>query len=234
MARMRGIHADVMRGSIAGNTFTANQFHQIIVRQRTSPVNPNTNRQSQIRSAMSAASVTWLSLTDAVRADWNNYAQSLFYPNPLGPIQVPGRQVFLSNIGTAKYLLDRGELAGPIATTPPVIPGFLGIGDVTYGPLAAPGTGFELDIASPNAENTLGFAFRSFSFNPTRYRYKGPWLTETLDSVSITGPTDGVINFTGLSDSMIYFCAVRLISAVAPFRLSPLIYIRCVADITAP
>jgi len=232
MARMRGIHGDVIRGSIAGNTFTSNQFHQIVIRQRTSPVNPCTNRQTQIRAALSYASAQWLSISPTYRQGWNDYAETLHYPNPLGPILVPGRQVFIGNVGTAKYLLDRGQLTGPLVFSAPTTPGFLGISDCDYDAPIAAGTGYSLTIGFPSQEDSVGFAFRSFPFNPTRLRYKGPFLTETLDSVELSPPATGYIDFLSLRDGMIYFNAVRGISKEGPYRLSPLVYIRAIASIT--
>lgn len=231
-ARMRGIHASEIRGSVGGNTFFPNQFHQIIIRQRTSPVNPNTNFQAQIRGSFSDASTEWALLTDAQRERWENYAATLVYPGPLGSYTLPGRQVFLSNYGTARYLDDRGLDLGTVVHDGPVIPGFLGLSNLTITPLAAAGVGFSVNFQNPNNEDVCVYAFRSRAFPITRNTYQGSFLSASLDSANLPGPSSGLIDFTDLSDGAVYFVKFRAIVDDGPLRISSKYVLRAVATET--
>lgn len=233
MARMRGIHASEIRGSIGGNTFFPNQFHQIVIRQRTSPVNPNTNFQAQIRGSFSDASVEWALLTDAQRTRWNNYAATLVYPGPLGDYSLPGRQVFLSNYGTARYLDDRDLDLGTVVSDGPVIPGFLGLSNLTVTPLAAAGTGFSVNFQNPNSEDVCVYAFRSRAFPITRNTYQGSFLSASLDSSNVLTTGSGIIDFEDLAAGAVYFVKVRAIVDDGPLRISSKYVIRAVASTTA-
>lgn len=232
MARMRGLLADVIRGSIGGLTFTANQFHQIVVRQRTSPVNPNTNAQAQIRGAMSNASVVYNLLSAADKQRWQDYADTIRYPNPLGPIDVPGRQVCVGNVGTVGYLLDRFVHLGPATGEPPVLPGFVSIHNLAFAPLAGAGTGYQIEVSTAETEGIRIFALRSFAFGDARLRYKGPFLTSTITGLTLPGPGSGIIEFTGLLEDSIYFTVVRATSLQPPYRLSAQHFVRAIATTT--
>lgn len=233
MARMRGIHADVIRGSIGGNTFFANQFHQILVRARTSPVNPNTQAQGLIRGAMSSTSVLYEQLSAGDKQLWQDYADTLHFSNPLGPIQVPGRQVCLGNCSTARYLDDRGIAMGQIGAAPPQVPGFLDLSNVsTSAPIGA-GTGFSVSFTTAETEGIEVYAFRSFAFNTGRFRYKGPFLTASLQSNHLVGAQSGFIDFINLIADQVYFCVVRSICHQNPFRMGAPHYARAVA-VTTP
>lgn len=71
-------------GSIAGNVHARNRSGNYI-RARTKPVNPNTARQSVIRSAIAELSARWAdTLTAAQRTAWNLYGNSVAMKNKLG------------------------------------------------------------------------------------------------------------------------------------------------------
>jgi len=73
-----------MAGSIAGNTFARNRYGNY-VRARTKPTNPNTDRQTSIRSAMADITTRWAqTLTSAQRTAWNLYGSNVVMQNRLG------------------------------------------------------------------------------------------------------------------------------------------------------
>jgi len=73
-----------MRGSIGGNTFSKNRYGAY-VRARTTPVNPQTNRQSEIRSIIQYLSQAWSNdLSAANIAAWEVYAAAIVRTNKLG------------------------------------------------------------------------------------------------------------------------------------------------------
>jgi hypothetical protein len=114
--RMLSQLATVARGSVGGVTFTANQHHAIVCRARVSPVNPMTQRQSQMRAAFGDAQSLYEALSAADKLAWQDYADTLTFEGPLGNYSVTGRSVCLGNLATALYLDDRGFNVGTPAT----------------------------------------------------------------------------------------------------------------------
>lgn len=73
-----------MSGSIAGDTHARNRYGNYM-RARTTPVNPNSDRQVAIRAIMSLLSEEWAdTLTAAQRTAWNAYANAVAMTNRLG------------------------------------------------------------------------------------------------------------------------------------------------------
>lgn len=230
MAKFLSQVYSTIRGSVGGITYTANQFQSLIARARVSPVNPNTPKQTMMRSSFSGASARWLAATDAVRTAWNDYALTCTYEGPLGTYSIPGRQMFISNISTALYLTARGVALEAITDAAPVVPGFLNPEDVAPVVPIIIGTGIRWSMGNHTGEEIYGYSERSVSWNPTRYRFKGPFLTETLDAIEIPDNTLQNLEFTGLAEDMIYFTNPRAISGQPPFRMSSPFYLRHVAE----
>jgi hypothetical protein len=75
---------DKASGSYGGVTASRNRFGQYF-RQRSNPVNPSSSRQQAIRAIFSALAVYWSQfLSDAQRAAWNLYGDSVEMLNRLG------------------------------------------------------------------------------------------------------------------------------------------------------
>ena len=230
MAKILSQLGSVIRGSIGGITFSANQFHQIIARAKTAPVNPNTSKQSAIRSAFSGAVSLWSSASSALRQQWNDYAATLVFDGPLGAYSVPGRDVFIANISVALYLQSQTGTPAVVDTTAPTFPGFLNIQNVTPASFTVPAsTGVSFSFTQSAAEDVIGYAERSFAFGQSRERFKGPFLSNTLDSVTVVGPGSGIMDFSGLTVDLKYFMNPRFITALAPFRLSSRFYVDSIA-----
>lgn len=71
-------------GSIGGQTASRNRFGNYF-RARTTPVNPNTNRQSVVRAAVAWLADAWRSiLTQAERNGWEVYAANIVRTDSLG------------------------------------------------------------------------------------------------------------------------------------------------------
>lgn len=89
-----------IRGSIAGTTFSRNRYGNYI-RARTTPVNPNSERQQAVRNIMAYVVQAWYSvLTAGQRAAWSVYADACNFTNKLGEsITLTGYNIFVrSNI----------------------------------------------------------------------------------------------------------------------------------------
>jgi len=73
-----------MSGSIAGDTHARNRYGNYI-RARTKPINPNTERQVEVRAALALLVERWSEvLTANQRAAWNLYASNVSMQNKLG------------------------------------------------------------------------------------------------------------------------------------------------------
>jgi len=221
MARMLSQVGTVIRGSVGGVTYFANQFHAILMRARVSPVNPQTMLQSRVRAAFTTAALLWFQQIQQVRDEWNFYAQSLTYQGPTGPYTMPGRQVFVGNIGLMKYLQSRGHVFTSSEVTAPDYLGFLGIGDVVLEAPAAPAVGIKVSITNPNLEDVKAVLEISRGFPATRNNYQGPFLGSSLQTVIIAAAATGSVTFPLLTLGSYYFVHIRLIVDDGPKRISP-------------
>lgn len=223
-------------GSVGGITYFNNQYHQIVARQRTVPTNPQTVAQQLIRGCFDDAVELWDSLTPSIRTGWEEYAAGCVFPGPLGDYSITGRLMFIRNYTVAHYLDRRGKLNGNVLTNFPRWPGFNTLGPIECGPLVAVGTGFSINGLNNNPDQNTLYAFRSRAFQPSRNRFKGPWLTASLDSSTALPAGAWDIQFPNLVEDDVYFVILRVISedleGVFGHRLSFDHVMRCVAQVT--
>lgn len=101
-------------GALNGNVFSHNRFGMYI-RNRSLPVNPNTDRQQEVRGNMISASSKWHTMLNGSERDsWNNYAAEVPRLNPLGDSNyLTGFNWF---VGSAAARLQAGY--DPVATGP--------------------------------------------------------------------------------------------------------------------
>ena len=230
MARILSPVWSVIRGSIGGITYSANQFHQIIARVKTAPVNPNTGKQSAIRSAFSGAVAQWNIISQITRDGWDDYALSLVFEGPLGPYSVPGRDVFIANITVALFLQSQVAVPAVVLFDAPVLSGFLNIENVTSILFAQAGaTGISFGFTQPGAEDVIGYSQRSRAFGQSRNRFKGPFLSATIQEEVLVAPQSIFMDFVGLIEDKKYFMNPRFITAQAPFRLSARFFLDAIA-----
>jgi len=223
-----------IRGSVGGITYTANQFAALVARSRVSPVNPATNNQTIIRGSMGMVSAYWKNLSEAHRQAWDDYSQTCQYQGAQGQYTVPGRQTFCGNLGLARYIEQRGLYNLLLLTTPPTTAGFLGVGPITPVAPTTPGTGIGVGIVNFTSEDVVALVERSFAFPPSRYRFKGPYLSSTAICEKVPASTSLVMEFLDLEDEAIYFTRTRCISEEAPFRISAQYHLRHVAEVVSP
>lgn len=112
-----GIAVSGLSGSSGGITAARNRFGPYF-RSRTTPVNPNTDRQTQARSIMAFLAEQWreLPMNDAKRLAWETYAASFNWNNRLGDsVSLTGFNAFCM-CGAAKiHAGGSHELDGPAA-----------------------------------------------------------------------------------------------------------------------
>lgn len=139
-----------MSGSIAGDVFARNRYGNYS-RARTKPTNPNTLRQMQVRSALSALCERWSeTLTAAQRTAWNLYGTNVAMKNRLG------ESIFLT--GFNHYIRSNA-----IHTR-------LGQAEVDDGPVV-----FEIPAADPIMNITASEATQQITVN---FDITLPWSTE--------------------------------------------------------
>lgn len=104
-----------MRGSIGGTTFSRSR-NGATARNRTVPVNPNTQAQADLRYLFSQVAANFSQLSATNKEQWDEYASLLsFWTNRLGEPYTPsGRQVF--QYCNTNLILTTAILAGG---TPP-------------------------------------------------------------------------------------------------------------------
>jgi len=107
-------------GSRGGDTFSHNRFGSY-VRNRTIPVNPNTDLQVAIRSAMTEATLAWYDLLEEPQRDaWRIYAAGLPWQNKVGQVvYLTGHQHYCrSNVPRLQAALARVD-DGPVVIALP-------------------------------------------------------------------------------------------------------------------
>lgn len=212
MARGLSLVWSILRGSTGGLTYFSNQYHQIVVRARTAPVQPNTGLQTAIRSAMSGASIRWKDiLTPILRSAWDLYAQTCEYSGPVGPYKVPGRQLYIAGRGMSDFMLVQSGLAVLPSDVVPSEPGFYVLDNVHSVDPTVPATGFDIEVNNYGSHAIAIMAQVSAPYNPTRNRFKGPWDTSKNKYQLLATSTAGTLAFTGLILGMAYFWRVRAI-----------------------
>ncbi len=220
----------IARGSVGGITYTANQFHQLIARAKTSPVNPSSTLQTAIRSAFSAAETLWKALDDRARADWDAYADATPRQNPLGPIKLTGRLFMRGIIALREYMATELGVVFTDSDLAPVTPGMLSIANVQSIPPAGPSTGVSITWLNPLGNPAIfNMVQISQAFEPTRQFYKGPWDTLKNVATSTAAGASGFQEFVGLELGKAYFMRMRAIHEVGPHKISEDFIIRAIA-----
>lgn len=218
-------------GSLAGIVLTRNRYAAVVLRQKVTPVNPQSQAQTRIRAAFSSAVNQWRNMTQADRDGWEAYAQSLTYQGSTGPYTPTGRDVFLGNYSTAKYLDVRG-----MSVTPgwdfPVDDGFLVMDNLDMTSGVAGATGLKVSCSNLANEDMVVYASISGAKDLTRNFWSGPFQTSTLDELILGAPASGQIEFTGLQEGKRYFARVRAISQLAPHRMTNLFILSAIATTT--
>lgn len=100
-------------GSAGGSVWSRNRYGAY-VRNRSVPVNPNTDRQGVVRNSVKALTIAWQNtLTQAQRDAWDVYAKNVSWLNKLGqPVNLTGLNHYVrSNAPRALCSLARLDAA---------------------------------------------------------------------------------------------------------------------------
>ena len=136
------IFADA-RGKLNGNVFTKNRFASV-VRNKVSPVQPQSISQLNQRQNFGALSAGWRSLTQEQRSSWDAFATSVPRTNTFGQTYSPTGQNYY--IGLNTNLLNAGQ---PTIQSPVVFVGFDNI-DLSAATLTIDVSGNDMTLALGN------------------------------------------------------------------------------------
>lgn len=234
MARILSSPWSIIRGSIAGTTYFANQYHQIVARARTSPATLPSGNQTKIKSAFAAALGTWQSLSEAVQDDWNLFAKTCTYQGATGSYNVPGQQIFQGARALQNYVLLQAWAAPTLVTGAPATTGFNLLGNVTPIPYVGPGTGVSVSFQTDPVDASMIVGSISPPLDKENLKYGGPWRVRDSQAAILPADAGSFMEFDNLLPGKIYF--VRLIAVsddIAP-RISASYIVRDVAQTVAP
>lgn len=179
-------------GSLGGIVFSHNRAGAYM-RNRATPVNPNTVYQQEVRSIMGALAAYWgETLTESQRAAWDLYAYNVPMINRVGdPINVGGIGMFMR---TNVPALQTGAGGGAIIATAPSI---FNLGSWTPPEIAAITAAteaisltFDDTDAWANEDDSDMVVFVSRPMSPAINYFKGPYrFAGLIEGDAITPPT---------------------------------------------
>ena len=175
-------------GSVDGLTYSRNRFG-LYVRGRAVPVQPNTDRQQVMRSAMQTLADMWTeTLTEEERNTWRLYASNVAMTDKLGQqIFLTGQQHFIrSNLPAIQNEVDIVSEG----------PGIFDLGQFTLPTFAASATGAEIELTFESTDDWVKeddaymFVRVGKPVAPSRAFFKGPFrLSGKVAGASTTPPT---------------------------------------------
>lgn len=220
-----------MRGSVGGTNYLSGPQHQIIARQRSSPVRPTSTDSTVYRSAFTEACLVWRLMSPATRAGWNDYAQTLYHLGPTGGYTVTGRNTFLGYYPLHRYLKAVGLTPSSPTTFASKHDGWLPL--VMYiGLQAYPPAGLlRVTIINGSSDEIIMVYLQiSRAFDGSRTFYKGPWTTRNATVKTIGPAQSSGFTFKGLQTDSVYFVRARALTrAFANARYSKPSILRGVA-----
>lgn len=186
------------RGSIAGNTFSRNHYGPY-VRARVTPTNPQTAKQTAVRSTVAMLSAEWAStLSQANRDAWSLYGSNVAMTDKLGATMfLTGYNHFIrSNL---LQILAGGAViaAGPVVfEIPAKDPTFSIIFDEAGQKMNCT---FDNGLAWATESGAYMTFFQGMPQNPQRTYFSGPWrrtgLIWGVDPGGAVSPKEEAVQF---------------------------------------
>ncbi len=206
-------------GSIGGSTFSRNRYGMYI-RSRSVPVNPNTERQNLVKTAMGTVTQAWINnITPVQRTGWSNYAAAIALVNTLGDTyKITGFNWFVAtNInriaaGMTPVLAPPAELNRNSADE--------GLTISYVGTTGTATVNFTTGRAWIGEDNSAVMIQVGNPVNETVNFYGGPWkMLGKIDGDSSTAPTapHAIVNNIGASAGQKVFFRHRIIRADGRF-----------------
>lgn len=162
-----------MRNKLNGSVMSKNRAGSYI-RNKTTPVNPQTGFQQDVRQRLGALSSQWSSLTVAQRGTWTNATPNFPYTDIFGDKkELDGKSLFikfnsnLSNVGSANILSAPVPVGIPvfsIVSAAATVTGAIDSFDLTFSGTTVP-AGFALAVyATPPIKAGVSFVKNRFRF----------------------------------------------------------------------
>lgn len=178
------------RGSIGGVTYSRNHYGPL-VRARTTPVNPRTDRQTLVRASIAFLADMWANtLTLAQRTAWNLYGSSVAMTDKLGAtMYLTGYNHFIRSNLIAKMIPYPLISAGPTVFELPAQDPTLSVG-------ASEGTqiltcAYDDTMAWATEDAAYMFFFQGKPQNAQRTYFNGPWrLIGSVAGIDPGGPVE--------------------------------------------
>ena len=187
-------------GSVNGTTYSRN-YTGAYMRNRTVPVNPNTESQQEARSFMSIATARWAVLTQEQRNAWAIYAAQTPVVNKVGDtVHLKGNNF---HAGVAAFALAEGASLSTTDAAPP-IPGVAA---------AASSTDIEITDAqdlnitfdTPATAPANSAVWISNPVGPGTKYYSGPWNRMTATPTGVwPSQVYGTLPIPVLADQFIF------------------------------
>ena len=136
------------RGKVGGQVLTKGRSGAVI-RNKVTPTNPNTARQSAARSLLSQFSQQWKTLTQGERDAWNAAVSSFTKTNVFGDTVSPSGKNLFTKLNINLSLINQTPITSPplpVEMVSPSISNFAG--SVSVGEL-------EFDFAGESADQTM-------------------------------------------------------------------------------
>lgn len=212
MAKCLSHNMSVIRGSVGGLTYTANQYATIVMKRRVPPTNPNTLFQSAVRAVMSDVNFRWSNnLSQSDRDNWGLYATNTPLSGPVGEYKISGRLFYIAGRSLAQYLVNRFALTGVLTDDAPTQPGLLGISNFDVISAIGPDTGISVQFTNSSSDGVGYLINVSAPYNASRKIAHGPWDSNLTVADEIAGSGSVNHNIPSLSVGKRYFIRLRVV-----------------------
>ena len=114
------------RGKVSGTVFTKGRSGAV-ARNKVTPVNPRTSRQSAVRAALGSLSQAWRTLTQAQRDAWNGAVSTFSRTNIFGDTVNPTGKNLYVGINTNLEKVSETAIATPPTPAEMVAPSVSGL-----------------------------------------------------------------------------------------------------------
>jgi len=193
-------------GSVGGAVFSRNRYGSY-VRQRVSPVNPNTPPQNDIRAAMTAISQAWRDvLTPEERLAWTQYAANTPVTDIFGDNQIISGNAMYCAFNN--HWTRAGKTRVDVA---PTTPGTTSAITLTHTATALAGWIITATNPSIVVGDFCSLVIASAPLTPSRNYYGGPFTFNAMFALADLPVT--VLDIGEVFEGQRWFCRTRYFSA---------------------
>jgi len=211
------------RGKVGDIVFFQNHNIPLCIRAyQGSPAYPDTTGQQNVRTAFEWASDQWISISQSLRDDWENYAKTLEHRKPFGRGTPTGRSAFMQVYSLARLLNIRFGLYAACSFPAPDKPGYLMSCRIINGTYTGGGAaGIEYTYYNDTDEDVRVYHRRSSFYSAARNRLGGPFDYSTGGSAKVEDQDDFTREFSYAAGTIgqAVFYRHSFLSDAEPLRL---------------